>query len=324
MVNVFISYSHADDELRDELDKHLKALQRQGLVEFWHDRRIVAGEEWNQKIDSHLLNDEIVLLLISADFIASDFCYNIEMQTALQRHSKGEAIVIPVILRDCDWHSLPFGKLQAATKDGKAVKNYTSLDTAFTEIIGSIKEAIKQLNSTPQLQAPVIPNKIVQNSSLRCSADINPRSSNLAIKREFTQLQIDQFIIDTYQFIAKFFNNSLVELKQRNSDVQLGFMFNEIDSQSFESSIYVDGNRSSYATIFTGKNFREGLFYSSTPLTRGSNVSYNDFLTINNKGNTLSLQTSGLSIMRGQSQENLTQEGAAEYLWSIFITPLQR
>ncbi|RYZ96024.1 MAG: toll/interleukin-1 receptor domain-containing protein [Moraxellaceae bacterium] len=324
MVSVFISYSHEDEELRSELEKHLKALQRQGLVEFWHDRRIVAGEEWNQEIDTHLLNDEIILLLISADFIASDFCYNIEMQTAIQRHHKQEAVVIPVILRDCDWQSLPFGKLQAATRDGKAVKNYTSLDTAFTEIVGNIKRATQQLNPTTTAPPPAISHELIQNSPLSNSIATNQRSSNLTIKREFTQLQIDRFLIDSYKFIVKFFNNSLAELKERHPDIGLDYIFTEVDNQSFEASIYKNGKRISYAAIFTGKNFHTGLYYSSSQLPQGGSVSYDDFLTINSDGNILTLRASGMSLMSRQSQNDLTQEGAAEYFWAIFITPLQR
>ena len=106
MIRVFLSYSHVDDNYRNELQKHLMSLQHQGIVESWHDRRIVAGEEWANCIDDELRRADIILLLVSSDFIASPYCYALEMKEALARHERGEAVVIPVILRPCHWTGL--------------------------------------------------------------------------------------------------------------------------------------------------------------------------------------------------------------------------
>src|SRR6185295_6399426 len=107
-LEVFFSYSHADETLRDSLQKHLALLQREGLIRPWHDRRIGAGEVFEKAIDSRLESAHIILLLISPDFLASDYCYDIEMKRALERHSTGEASVVPIILRPSDWKSSPF------------------------------------------------------------------------------------------------------------------------------------------------------------------------------------------------------------------------
>ena len=118
MATLFFSYSHVDENLRDQMEIHLSGLRRQGLIESWHDRRITAGEEFGPAIDAHIDTDDVILLLVSPDFIASDYCYQREMKRAIERHQRGEARVIPVILRPCDWHDLPFGKLLATPKDG--------------------------------------------------------------------------------------------------------------------------------------------------------------------------------------------------------------
>ena len=123
MAHVFISYSHADEALRNELEKHLAGLLRQGVITTWHDRRIPPGEDLHGQIDDHLNTADVVLLLVSADFLASDYCYDIEMNRAMERHERGEARTIPVILRPCDWHGAPFGKLMAVPPDGKPVVN---------------------------------------------------------------------------------------------------------------------------------------------------------------------------------------------------------
>jgi len=124
MPSVFFSYSHADEALRDQLEKQLAMLRRQGVIETWHDRRIGAGQDIDHAIDEHINRDEIILLLVSPDFLASDYCYDIEMKRAMERHHAGKAIVIPVILRACDWHHAPFGKLNATPRDGKPVTQW--------------------------------------------------------------------------------------------------------------------------------------------------------------------------------------------------------
>src|SRR3954464_6609931 len=117
MATIFFSYSHKDEALRDELETHLSMLNRQGFITTWHDRRIAAGDIVDPTISAHLESADVVLLLVSPDFLASDYCYDKEMSRALERHEAGECRVIPVILRPSDWHDAPFGKLLAAPKD---------------------------------------------------------------------------------------------------------------------------------------------------------------------------------------------------------------
>src|SRR6266446_4956615 len=98
-VEVFYSYAHEDEPFRKELETHLGTLRRQGLITQWHDRNIGAGTDWAQEINAHLNTAHIILLLISSDFIASEYCYSIEMTRAIERHKAGTARVIPIILR---------------------------------------------------------------------------------------------------------------------------------------------------------------------------------------------------------------------------------
>jgi hypothetical protein len=127
-IEVFISYSHKDEALREKLGTHLSLLKRQGVIDEWHDRRIGAGQEWAGAIDEHLNSAAVILLLVSPDFLNSDYCYDVEMTRALQRHDAREARVVPVILREVDWRGAPFSKLKALPKDGKAVTSWSSRD----------------------------------------------------------------------------------------------------------------------------------------------------------------------------------------------------
>src|SRR2546423_7329297 len=139
--SLFYSYAHEDELLRQHLETHLSLLRRQGLISEWHDRRIAAGTEWKQEIDRHLEMASIILLLISPDFLASDYCYDIEMQRALERHQRGEARVIPIVLRPVDWHTAPFGHLQSLPRDGKPVTEWDNRDAAFRDIAQGIRRA---------------------------------------------------------------------------------------------------------------------------------------------------------------------------------------
>jgi internalin A len=142
-VLLFYSYSHKDESLRDELETQLKILQRQGSIDNWHDRKIEAGDDWKVKIDENLERAGMILLLISPDFIASDYCYEIEMKRALERQRQGEARVIPVILRDTNWKSAPFAKLQALPKDGKAITTWANKDSAWRNVSEGIEHVAR-------------------------------------------------------------------------------------------------------------------------------------------------------------------------------------
>ncbi len=151
-ISVFIAYAHEDEPLLKELEKHLAGLRNQGLITAWHDRNISAGAEWEHQINVHLNTAQIILLLISANFLASPYCYNIEMRRALERHELGEARVIPIILRPSDWKNALFGKLQALPRNGKPITSRgrrDGRDQAFLEVISGIREAIQNINEQP-------------------------------------------------------------------------------------------------------------------------------------------------------------------------------
>jgi O-acetyl-ADP-ribose deacetylase (regulator of RNase III) len=144
-IEVFISYAHEDETLRQRLGRALSSLRREGLITDWHDREITAGSEWSTEIDQHLDSARVILVLLSFDFIDSDYCYGFEMTRALERHRAGDARVIPVVLRAVDWTHSPLGKLQALPKDGKPVTSWPDQDSAFLDVTEGIRAALRQL-----------------------------------------------------------------------------------------------------------------------------------------------------------------------------------
>ena len=142
---IFIPYAREDQDLREKLEKQLAILCRQGLIETWHDRRIGAGSEWAGAIDRELEAADIILLLVSADFLASDYIYDIELKRAMERHEAGTATVIPVILRPCLWQHGEFAKLQALPRDGEPVTSdkWPNQDVALNNVAEGIARLLE-------------------------------------------------------------------------------------------------------------------------------------------------------------------------------------
>jgi hypothetical protein len=139
-LRVFLSYSHRDERLRQELRKHLSPLRRSGLIRDWHDRELTPGCDFESEIDSYLQNADLVLLLVTPDFIASDYCYEKELLRAVKRHQIGETHVVPLILRPVDWTGTPLGKLQALPRDGRPVTSWPKRDEGFLDIARGIRK----------------------------------------------------------------------------------------------------------------------------------------------------------------------------------------
>jgi hypothetical protein len=152
-VKIFFCYAHEDEALLNRLKAHLSPLQREGLIDLWHDRDISAGEEWQPKIDENLNTAHIILLLVSPDFMASDYCYSKEMRRALERRKAGQAHVIPVILRPVEWEKTPIGDLQALPTDGKPIIMWRPRDKAFQIVAQGVRfivdDLITSINSNP-------------------------------------------------------------------------------------------------------------------------------------------------------------------------------
>lgn len=150
-LKLFISYSHADEEFMKELLKELKPLEREKLIEVWHDRMLEPGEEWKKSIDQNLNDSDVVLLLVSRDFINSYYCYEKEMARAMERRQAGEATVISILLRPCNWQDTPLGGFQAIPRDDKPIDSthWHSQDEAYQNVGKELRGVIKRLR--PQM-----------------------------------------------------------------------------------------------------------------------------------------------------------------------------
>lgn len=157
-VSLFFCYSHKDQELQQELETHLSTLHKSGALSSWSYRQIAGGQDWRTEIDTHLSQADIILLLLSANFFASDHCYEVEAKRALERHDAGQARVIPIVLTAAaDWLSTPIGKLQALPAGATPITSWPDRHSAWAIVVEGIKKAIAEIVSRPVKPRSVCP-----------------------------------------------------------------------------------------------------------------------------------------------------------------------
>ena len=150
-IEVFISYSKQDKDLRDGLLAHLRPLEREGIIT-WHDRQILPGTEWDKEIKARLNAADIILLLISSDFLATDYCTQVEIPEALRRHEAGEVTVMPVILRSCAWNFTPLAAIQAYPEKAKPIKSWIDIDEAYIDVVKAVYLASTEIQKRRRQQ----------------------------------------------------------------------------------------------------------------------------------------------------------------------------
>lgn len=318
MATIFFSYSHKDEQLRDQLDVHLAALKRQNLIDAWHDRRITAGKELDSSIDTHLESAEIILCLMSPDFIASNYCYSREMERALERHRAGEARVIPVILRYCEWDQTPLSKLRGTPRDNKPVVAWSDRDEAFNDVTKDIRRALEELGHRPK---QVGMSDAAQAVMKPMPELIRSRSANLHVKRSYTDLDRDQCLEETFEFLGEFFASSLHELKARHNEIDGKFM--RLDANRFTVALYSEGKKRSAMTVFRGGMLGGGREIAFNDTDAGKTNSSNGGFALREQGEGLRFGNT-FGIGNGGQKEVLDRSEVAEELWARFIEPLQR
>lgn len=319
MTTGFISYTHSDSELKEELVRHLAPLRREGLIDLWHDGMLCPGERLDPVVQAALAASDVVILLVSAGFIASEYCYEQEMLRAFARQRDGTTRVIPIILKPCQWKGVPIGygetlsEFVALPKDGKAVISWPDTDTAFDNAVGSIRDMLKanRSNGSQALggmaQIPAVPPQASQPAS---------PTNLLGIAAKPTDLERDRFLRSGFTTTAALFEAKLAELKA--SDPRIDTDFERIDSRSFAASVYLDGKRVGQVSIWHGGDvWRNALCLSYDSATSSRN-SMNDWLPVEDTPQGLVFGASA-TMSRRRAQGPLDVGGAANYFWENFL-----
>ncbi|TWB56132.1 toll/interleukin-1 receptor domain-containing protein [Nitrospirillum viridazoti] len=326
MTRVFCSYSHADEALRKRLDVHLVPYKRQGVT-VWNDREMLAGDQLDETIRQELAVADVILLLLSPDFIASPYCYDVEMQRAIERNQKGECRVIPVILRPCAWLSTPLKSLLAVPKDGKPVTQWPDEDLVLHDVATEIGKALAAPKRAPAVaqawsagatpfQAP----SVMPPAPQKVTSSVLPK---LNVRRSFTDADKDRFLDQAFEEIAQFFQAALAQAEQENQHVTTSFK--RVDANTFHANIYVDGQAKARCKIWNGgqRGFAGGISYSQdqSPTTN----SLNESLSVDMMETTLGLRPMGMTAMGNSNRQGvLDVQAGAEYLWEVFVRPLRR
>lgn len=246
-MKTFISYAHRDQALLERLHTHLAMLRRDHTITQWYDRDIMAGGEIDREIAKQLNECRLFLALVSPDFLSSRYCYETEMTNAIRRHDAGEITVVPIILEPCDWLSSPLSKFKALPRDGKPISEWTNQNTAFLDIVTELR-------------------RLAASTSV---ADSNPKSprtdtperttSKYRVKREFDQIDRDDFRTEAYEVIRDYFEKSTRELDGIEG---LRGRYQSIRPLSFTCTVVnhlMKSNRSGTASITVHAGGRTGL-----------------------------------------------------------------
>lgn len=145
-VRLFIFYARRDKSFKNELVTHLAGMRRKGIIADWNDRQILPGQDWDQEIKARLENSQIVLFLISSDFLNSDYIHDVEIARIMEKHEKGKVTIVPVVIRPCDFSILEISQFQAlplATGEGlKPVSRWDNRDEAWLNVVNGLKRII--------------------------------------------------------------------------------------------------------------------------------------------------------------------------------------
>ncbi len=316
MLKVFVSYSHRDRETLAALETHLSLLRRQGIIETWTDCAIAAGDEIDPAIREALDTADIVLLLVSADFLASDYCIEVELRRAIERHEAGTARVIPIIVRDCEWHSASFGKLKALPEDGHPVSTSGDRDAALVQVA----RAIRNIASRPERPAAgSAPARTTPERVAGATARKTVTPVRTTVPKAFTDRDRDSFLEEAFEHIANVFEASLNALEAENERCRA--RFKRRSESEFTATIYMDGATAAECKVWyeIGGLTGRGIAFSYDPASHGS---YNEHMRVEEAEGALRLKAMGMAL-HGRASDIFHPQGAAEYYWGMLVDRLR-
>ncbi|WP_163848080.1 toll/interleukin-1 receptor domain-containing protein [Pseudooceanicola aestuarii] len=301
-MKTFVSYSHRDEATLERLKAHLSPLRRDGRIETWYDREIRAGGEIDGEISAELEACDIVFLLISPDFLNSDYCMDTEMTRAMERHDEGTARVIPIIVEDCYWKSSPFMKLKALPKDGKPISNWTNENTAFLNIVEEVARVLDEMDEA-----------LVSAPGGATRPEAQPRKYR--VQRHFDDIDRSDFRDQAFDEIRRYFQEAAAELDTLE---ELRGRFTARSDKKFSCTV-VNRSRMQGGTAHItvrcstgGHGFGDiSYVFAEDSADNTSNGGFN----VENDDYEMFL-TATMNFMRGNQEDRMTPHQAAESLWT--------
>jgi hypothetical protein len=306
MAKAFISYSHADEKVKDKLHVHLAQLRRDGEIDAWQDHEILAGSNLNQTISSALDSSELFIAIVSPDYLNSNYCYEKEFQQALELQAKGRMIIVPIIAEHCDWLNSPFREMKAVPKDGKPIIDWTNDNAAYLNIISELRRVLNSLKGIAKLSHPI------ENQAVP--------SKNYKVKKDFTQVDVVNFRRDSFHNIKKFFVESVDEINTVD-DIQAMLLTEEKDSFTCLISNKAKINSNGYITVYMPGESMFGnadLAYTLADRRSQNSIQMNNIFTI--ESDQYQLYWSANNNLYGSSEKkSWTVKEISEKIWNEFI-----
>ena len=305
MAKAFISYSHADEKVKDKLHVHLAQLRREGEIDAWQDQEIVAGSNLNQTISSALASSELFIAIVSPDYLNSNYCYEKEFQQALALQAQGKMIIVPIIAEHCDWLNSPFREMKAVPKDGKPISDWTNDNAAYLNIISELRRVLNSLKGTAKISPTGEPQTVP--------------SKNYKVKKDFTQVDVVNFKRDSFQGIKKFFVESVDEINTVD-DIQAMLLTEEKDSFTCLISNRAKINSNGYITVYMPGESMFGhadLAYTLAERRQQNSIHMNNIFTI--ESDQYQLYWSASNVYSSSEKKSWTVKEIAEKIWNEFI-----
>ncbi len=303
----FVSYSHRDERFLERLKTHLVMLERDGLIETWTDREIHAGDKIDATIMEAADSSLIFLPIVSPDFLNSDYCYEREMQYALDRASRGEMLIVPIIAEPCEWKASPLNEFKVLPKDGKAISEWANANNAFLDIATELRRLLtKSTASSPR-------NVTSESPGRRPPPQVR-------VRRDFSSIDRGKFRDAAYQEIRRYFEASIDEFSQIDG---LQGAFEDIDANAFTCTI-VNGSKREAESHLTVRNNKRGqsslgditcdhsAFAPENSANEVINVDADDYEMFLSMG-------FGGRFMRDDSEHHLSAQQVAEAIWKDFV-----
>lgn len=301
-LRAFISYSHSDEHALERFTKHLAMLKRDGTLVEWFDQKIAPGGDIDAAVSANLDLCDLFVPLISADFLSSGYCYDLELKRALERHDQGSMRVVPVIIQPCDWKASALGRLKALPKDGKPVADWTNENTAWLDVVAQLRNLADEFPST-------------KNSSSTAGGNKGTRIPKYRVKKDFDELDKLDFRDRAFRDISDYFQQASEEI---NGIENIKAKFTVISATSFTCTVVNRARDRGVAHITVHAGFRRHSFgdITYTFQERGDPGTSNGWFQIEADDYELYLKHNG---MMRDGNTKLSPSQAALTLWEEFV-----
>jgi hypothetical protein len=304
---LFISYSHNDRRLLERLHKHLAQLKREGSIAAWYDREISAGGNIENEITTELAAADIFIAALSPDFIASSYCYDVELQHALEREAAGNLTIVPVIFEPCDWLHTELGKFKAVPDDGKPVSEFTNENVAFLTVVNELRKLVSRPKNGAQKSSGM-------EALSKMDASEITSANRYRVKKDFDALHKRDFVEKSFKEIFEFFRSSVAEI---SSVEEIETRLSDLNNDHFSCTIINRGMRRKYETL----HIRMGGSISAISILYGdennSNSSNGGFVV---KEGEYELGFSASLFGYGNEKETLSAKDVAQKLWDDLLS----